>query len=154
MGFNIGKAFGRATGLSKAQPLKVFQAVPRAIGLGPKLSKVIDPIRWVYNPVAQIKGFISPETYGVILGKSVGEPKVNVFDPPPGQAVDYGSGGYAYSGGYDPLFSGYGGYSSWDYSTPSQGFLTPQYQAWPTYSVQETRERSWEDLVSLGALFL
>lgn len=60
---------------------------------------------------------------------------------------------YAGGGGYSPLA---GGYSPWDYSTPSTPFLTPQYQTFPQYSEvpQVPQDRTWEDLSTAAAIFL
>lgn len=98
--------------------LHFFEGINRAIGIPVPLAKVLDPIRYVTHPVEQVKLIISPSTYGVTLPPLGGSHPAEMQAPQ--QQVGYP---YAYLPEQYP--QGYGGYPTWDYSTPSADYLTP-----------------------------
>ncbi len=128
-----------------------FKAVTRAIGIKDKQAQFITDI----FPGTVLLGSNLP-SYAKRLGGHSSQPAITGYrtvqgpaQPSPYNVPYYGGGGGfsdPFSYGQLPPYNPLGGPAPWDYSTGSQTYLVPQYQASSGGS-----ERSWEDL-ALAAL--
>jgi len=140
--------------------LNLVKAVSRAVGLPDKVGK---PLVTALFPALAVTDVAVGAVTGVVGGLAAPHQSAPVdsghsgYYPVTNQYIQPGS--YPQQQPYQLPFSDYnspvvqqGGYPSWEYSTPSQGYLIQQPQTFQAPSTSASR--SWEDLIAGAALFL
>jgi len=132
---DFGKALGAAVKNPIVQTVFPVFAVGNALALaaGSKLSNALQPSQRKSSLSAQ-----GPQSPYVIYPQQT--PQYQQYQVTPG-------GSYL-AQDFAPPFSNFGGFQSWDYSTPSPTYF-PQTMA-VGFHPSSTSDRSWEDLISLG----